>query len=472
MTEATTTPPDNPVQEVAGVSLWQDGLSRLKKNRMAVAGTFVVAFMALLALVADILPLDPTTRHDSAQNLPPFSTAMDVEPQMLFKVGQRAPFPYIELQTDTLLFVTEPLDAEEIVYRVRLRRGRINSIKEEVGAVEIDSLSVRGEGMLVQVLTQSDTFDFQDITLRKGQGLPAAMAEQVKERAFTLKSISISLQLSEVRIALDSGLVTLIGVGPQGGLSKPREQLQIEDWTVHSVRHRGKDLSLYYWLGSDASGRDQLSRLIYGGRISLMVGLVATLVSLLIGVLYGSFAGYLGGWVDRLMMRVVDILYALPYMFLVIILLVSFGRNLLVLFIALGCVQWLTMARIVRGQVLSLKEKEFIEAAHTIGTPTWKIITRHLIPNTIGTIVVYTTLTVPAVILQEAFLSFLGLNVEFGGKPLESWGALVNQGWKVIKLNGWPFALSAFVLSITLFSLNFLGDGLRDALDPQQRGRR
>ena len=217
-------------------------------------------------------------------------------------------------------------------------------------------------------------------------------------------------------------------------------------------------------LGTDVLGRDLLTRLMYGGRISLTVGLIATSVALLIGVTYGAVAGYMGGKVDAFMMRTVDVLYALPFSIFIILLTVVFGRSLLLLFLAIGAVEWLTMARIIRGQVLSLKQQEFVEAAAAIGLSRWQIIRKHLIPNALGPIIVYTTLTIPSVILLESFLSFLGLGIQ---PPQSSWGSLISYGVETMEEYPWLLIYPGLVLSFTLFSLNFLGDGLRDALDPR-----
>jgi len=224
--------------------------------------------------------------------------------------------------------------------------------------------------------------------------------------------------------------------------------------------------SLAHWMGTDALGRDMLARVIYGGRISMLVGLVGTLVSLVIGVSWGAIAAYAGGRVDEAMMRVVDVLYSLPYIFLVILLLTVFTKSIVLLFVALGAVQWLTMARIVRGQVLSLKNQNFVEAARALGASPARIVFAHIVPNTLGPVIVYTTLTIPAIILQEAFLSFLGLGVQ---PPDASWGVLVSEGAQLIAFFPWLTVFPGLALAATLFALNFLGDGLRDALDPQDR---
>jgi len=240
----------------------------------------------------------------------------------------------------------------------------------------------------------------------------------------------------------------------------------LQDPTLQDLARGATPPALTHWFGTDELGRDTFARVIYGGRISLLVGLVGTLVSLVIGVGYGAFAGYRGGRTDEVMMRAVDVLYSLPYIFLVILLLVFFSRSILMLFVALGLVQWLTMARIVRGQVLSLKQQNFVEAARALGAGDTAIIFRHIVPNTLGPVIVYTTLTVPAVILQEAFLSFLGLGVQ---PPAASWGTLVSDGARLLALFPWLVICPGLALSLTLFCFNFLGDGLRDALDPQDR---
>lgn len=255
------------------------------------------------------------------------------------------------------------------------------------------------------------------------------------------------------------------------------------------ARVRSFPPSLQHPMGTDDRGRDLLARVLQGGRISLMVGIISTIVSLIVGVSWGAIAGYIGGRVDNIMMRIVDIIYAIPYILIVIVLLSVFGgpntpaiitlmsdtfggvgnqglAQIFLLFFALGLVSWLTMARVVRGQILSLKNQEFVLAAKATGVSTPAIIFRHLVPNALGPVIVYATLTVPSVMLTEAFLSFLGLGVQ---APYASWGSLAADGIKNIQIFPWQLIFPGVTMALTLFSLNFLGDGLRDALDPQTR---
>ena len=273
-------------------------------------------------------------------------------------------------------------------------------------------------------------------------------------------------RLRRNRLAVAGGIIVLLVV--LLALAGPWLVYQYNGFTYQTqdLAARLSDPSMLHPLGTDILGRDLLARLLYGSRVSLMVGLVATFVSLVIGVAYGAAAGYFGGKVNDVMMRIVNVLYSLPYIILVVILLALFERSLLLLFAALGAVSWLTMARIVRGQVLSVKNEQFIEAARAIGVANWKIILRHIVPNVLGPVIVYATLTVPSVILQEAFLSFLGLGVQ---PPTPSWGVLASEGAQAIAVHPLLLIAPGAMMALTLFSLNFLGDGLRDALDPQTR---
>jgi oligopeptide transport system permease protein len=246
---------------------------------------------------------------------------------------------------------------------------------------------------------------------------------------------------------------------------------EFENTTVTETRDEGRTLVVsgtvyreYFLMGTDGNGRDLVSRIMIGGRVSLAVGILATLVSLVVGVAYGAISGFVGGRVDNVMMRIVEIFYALPFIFLVIVMVVFFGRNFIIIFLAIGAIEWLDMARIVRGQTLSLKHREFVLSAEAMGLTTWAIIRRHIIPNTIGPVIIFVTILVPRVILLESFLSFLGLGVQ---EPLTSLGALIAEGAANIQAAPWLLIFPSVFFVATLFSLNFLGDGLRDAFDPR-----
>lgn len=222
-----------------------------------------------------------------------------------------------------------------------------------------------------------------------------------------------------------------------------------------------------HWFGTDELGRDILVRTLIGGRISIGVGFAATMVALLIGVVYGMIAGYYGGRMEAAMMRFVDTLYALPFTIIVILLTVLLGRSILLIFLAIGAVEWLTMARIVRGQTKALRKQTFVDAAIVAGVPTRRILGRHILPNLLSPVIVFTTLTIPAVILLESVISFLGLGVQ---PPMSSWGILINEGAVKLDIYPWMLIFPALFFSLTIFALNFVGDGLRDALDPRSSG--
>lgn len=259
-------------------------------------------------------------------------------------------------------------------------------------------------------------------------------------------------------------LLGLLLVASLAGPALSPYALDEVDWAL-SPLSAPPDFASGHWFGTDSNGRDLFVRVWRGTQVSLLVALLATAVSLVIGVAWGATAGYLGGRVDGWMMRFVDVLYALPYMFFVIILTVVFGRSLFLIFLAIGAVGWLTMARIVRGQALALRNRAFVDAAVTLGLPAHRIIARHVVPNVLGVVIVYATLTVPQVILFESFLSFLGLGVQ---EPLTSLGRLVAEGALEMETSPWQLLVPSAVLALLLLGLNFLGDGLRDALDPRQ----
>ena len=281
------------------------------------------------------------------------------------------------------------------------------------------------------------------------KSLTATIASEPAEKGRSLWS-DAAVRLKRNRAAVTAAIILTImtALVIAGPWLSPYDY-DYTDWDMILIP---PDIASGHFFGTDGIGRDIFVRTL--------------IVSLVIGIAYGATAGYFGGRVDHVMMRIVDILYAMPFMFFVILLMVMFGRNIVLIFVAIGAINWLDMARIVRGQTLSLKRKEFVEAAEALGVKPFRIIRRHIVPNLLGIVVVYVTLTIPQVILVESFLSFLGLGVQ---EPMTSWGALVNEGAQEMESAPWTLVFPAVLLAATLFCFNFIGDGLRDALDPKDR---
>lgn len=434
---------------IEGTSLWADAWKRLRKNRAAMTGALVVAFMGVCALGYEVIAQTITgftmeEQHGFVVSKPPGARSVPANYYSLNDGGLFA-FDQVDENGDEFIEPREIVAAYQRFEFDAIDRNADGSLSyQEYRAAP---LSLPSPNEFVPdcerwAKIRRSLAPIEDRTVFEcDAGDDGAI--QFEEAGKLIELIN-SGEAQDVLDELDTDADGLLSADEYAGLPQPKTNV----------------------LGTDQLGRDLLTRMIYGARISLAVGLLATAVSFLIGVTWGATAGFLGGKVDNFMMRIVDVMYGLPFMFLVILLMVVFGQKIFLLFIALGAIQWLTMARIVRGQVISLKGQEFVEAARTIGVSNTAIIFRHLIPNALGPIIVYATLTVPAVMLEEAFLSFLGLGVQ---APQTSWGALISEGRQLMETAPWLILYPGLALAITLLSLNFLGDGLRDALDPQLR---
>lgn len=454
----TAVPPPTEASIPKGVSPTRLAWQRLRRNPSAMAGLITVTLVNLLCFGAPLFTAhDPERPHTWIGAQPPGYSHPAVERDNRFQLGDTATVP-IAAGADTLTYVVERAGSEH-TYRVIVRRGAISSIKE--GITRFESLDLRGREV---TLAGSDGADTLSITAPLVVGDPADAELFAGRRVLMLRVRGqVSQETATISLAPDRTVTDIIVAGDS------RQELAIPGAQVVEVLVDGEARQRTHLLGTDAKGRDQFARILYGGRISLLVGIVATAVSLVIGLVYGAVSGFAGGRLDRLMMASVDVLYAIPFMFLVILLLVAFGRNMLVLFAALGAVQWLTIARIIRGQVLSLREREFVDAARLSGASPGTLLFRHLVPNTLGPVIVYTTLTVPIVILEESFLAFIGLQVQWGDRVLDSWGTLVKLGSE--SPHTWLLWWPSLFMAATLLALNLLGDGLRDALDPHQGDR-
>jgi oligopeptide transport system permease protein len=429
-------PEDAPLELAKGTSLWADARRRLLHNRAAVVGAAVVGLMALAALFFEVISAHVTHFTFDEQHL-------SYEPK---PVGARS-VPEVHVSFEAVAFAAVDADGD----------GRLSDVELSAAlrAREFSFYDVDGDGGLTAADIEASPMNFVG-----GSAARTVQAFDLDGDGAVSPQEAAKAEITDVFPSWEARAF-IRGRDAEG------------DKHLSPAEFPGLPLPARHWFGTDELGRDLATRVVMGARVSLAVGFIATFVSLLIGVIWGATAGFLGGRTDNLMMRFVDVMYGLPFMFLVILLMVIFQEvppfaKLILLFVALGAVQWLTMSRIVRGQVISLKNQEFVEAARAMGVPKRVIIFRHLIPNALGPIIVYATLTVPAVMLEEAFLSFLGLGVQ---APYASWGSLAADGAKAYLEYPWLIVFPGVALAATLLALNFFGDGLRDALDPRVQKR-
>ena len=450
-----------------GQSLGQEAWQRLKAHRLAMISLFTIVVITLSCTFAPLLSSIPPEKQASwFHTQAPFSSRPDVENTNEWIINQ--PTSKIFSPYKQLIIEENNQDYEEV--RIVLRKGKVFRIQKVEGALPLENLKIdHPQHKTFEVLRSGELGrELNQIEIHLNQEAPKDLFQKGYKVAFlrTFKSHQIT---STYTIHLDKGIVKSIQHN-----EKNLNALKLSGEQITSLLADGKLSEVTHYLGTDELGRDLFTRILYGGQISLLVGVVATLVSLIIGVIVGAISGYIGGRIDRLIMSGVDILYAIPFMFLVILLLVNFGRSILMLFIALGAVQWLTMSRIIRTQIMSLKQLTFVDAAKLSGANSFQIIFYHLLPNCLSNILIYSTLTIPMVIMEESFLSFIGLGMQFGGKSLDSWGTLVHQGMSALGSNGenaWLLIFPSLTMAATLLGLNILGDGLRDAFDPKLRGK-
>jgi len=406
-------------QEIKGVSLYRDAWRRLKKNRMAIAGLVIVIIYTLLSMLAPILPIYSYKEQQMDH--------IHLPPSLTLTAGQQV----YERKVNELSILAA-------------RDGRVEWTDEDLRLIEEKVEEARKK------YTDPSSAEGQELTRKEKDAITDAESEITKERR---------------DIAVNDGRVILNEEEKQE-LEDLRKKIETETEVFNGREEKVHDRRYYF--GTDYLGRDMLARTIWGGQMSIAIGLVGGITSVFIGLFFGSIAGYVGGKTDYFIMRVVDIIYSMPYMMLVIILMALFGRNIVLMFVALSLVSWLTVARVVRGQIISLKNSEYVEAARSMGASPARIIFRHLVPNTFGIIIVYTTLRVPVFIQMEAFLSFLGLGIS---APYASWGSLIGDAVEGMNAYPWRLFFPAAAMTIFLFAMNFLGDGLRDAFDPQSKNK-
>ena len=517
-------------QVVVGNSLTKDAWRRLKKNKMAVISVVIVSIYILLAILAPVLPIYPYDEiildHQHLKpSLSKTSGALLTEKKMadLYTQAWRQGRLKVTPEEDDMLWAwidssnaNKVWDYMFIVGSEQVADGTYTFTSAEKRT--IDNLEKKLKTDLQ--ITVKKVWHTNPETGKK-DNVAKLPVEQVVEIYAEMVGTSVEIVSEQYEREIEQQLVKVIMA--QNPDLTPEEYLILYDKELESMSEKehdklvkenvlakissrakeiaSKDLKVAatdesavfpldkeiiiqgslsadveatkmhdrrYYLGTDYQGRDMLSRIIYGGQVSIAIGFIGTITSVFIGIILGALAGYLGGKVDYFIMRIVDIMYGLPYMLLVIIAMAIFGRNILNLFFALAIISWLTVSRMVRGQIMSLKNQEFIEAARSMGAPTWRIIFRHLVPNSLSVIIVFSTLRIPSFIMTESFLSFLGLGVQ---APYASWGSLVGDAVGGMTLYPWKLFFPAAAMTIFLFAMNFLGDGLRDAFDPQSKNQ-
>ena len=472
-------PPTN--TDPPSTSLGRDAWRRVTQNKLALVSLGIVAAIAFIGYTAPIIwspyftHFSPTEQHRSFANAPPGTR--DISDEYPTYDGDVRAFDVVDLDRDGFITCTRMVFADGTP-------GMLDcpelALAEQASAFFIEAISLfdraTGDEEPQKKLGNGDEyltfreFPKDDLDLPKAyRGLGLAGPDSFRRIDIDGDNVLARWELLERSRYLRYTTV------PEGGGLRSFDGFigahdANNDLRIARAEFPGAPEMHPFIGGTDYIGRDIFTRLIYGARLSITIGLLSTLVSLLIGVLYGAIAGYVGGRTDNVMMRIVDILYGLPFMFLVILIMtiIEDRNNPVAIFVLLGCVQWLTTARVVRGQVLSLKHREFIEAQRALGASGANIVIKHLIPNTLGPVIVYATMLVPAVIMEEAFLSFLGL-----GLP-DSWGKMLSEGSGIGSLANFPWQMvfPGIALALTLFAMNFLGDGVRDAMDPQMRGRK
>ncbi|MBC8553122.1 MAG: ABC transporter permease [Candidatus Brocadiales bacterium] len=441
---------------------------RLLRHRLALFGLIlVVAVSATVAIVPVFYGGSPKITRVWLGAQSPGFTHPDCLSKNIFIKGVEAETSPSLVGATELIYQTKSISRQEI--RVTTRRGKVNTIMFTEGArhiEELDSSTLKGELFRSNDDGTPGVKLEQAFALKKNTAPPEGLFEE-GSRVLMILLIKKDNEITQNIVTLNNSTVTSITV-KQDNNEISSDGLIIKGRDVIKVIADGEEMRVTHLLGTDKLGRDLFIRILYGGRISLLVGIVATMVSIIIGLSYGAVSGYFGGMVDSVMMRIVDVLYGLPFIFLVILLMVLFERSLILFFVALGLVQWLTVARIVRGQILSLRESEFVEAAKMSGASSTKIIFSHLIPHTIGPVIVYTTLTIPLIILEESFLAYIGLGIT---NASDSLGSLVEQGVRMLGdagENWWLLLCPSLTMIFILFGMNCLGDGLRDSFDPKR----